>query len=140
MNKTTAPSLADLRALETKTAEMRSAFETARTERLTNLHTELDFESTDALISALKSIAKPAKKRVSKKDARKERVSLTPENKASLVADLTAGKYTNDELAAKYGISSATVQNVKKAAGLVKPTAASTPEASAPATPAAAAA
>lgn len=131
-------SLAEIRALEAKTAELRTKFETERNARLTDLHNEVGFETTEDLIKALVALTKPAKKAKKAKVERKARVSLTPESRAALIVDLTSDKFTNDELAAKYGISTATVQNVKKDAGLVKPTAAS--KDAEPAAPAAAAA
>ena len=62
--------------------------------------------------------AKGSKKTPAKKAVRK-RVVLTDAKRKSLISDIKKGEKT-PSLAAKYGVSTATVMNIKAAAGLTK--------------------
>lgn len=74
---------------------------------------------TDAVLSACRGKAgRPKKKKgagAGATETRKARVTLTPELKASVLADLEK-KITIREVAKTYGISTASVQNIKKSA------------------------
>lgn len=107
----------------------------AKVERLeksiaAELHKELaalpgkfGFSSLPAFFSAVRAatkgkVQKPAKS--GKSTGRKKRAVITAETKAKVKALVEAGK-TGDDIAKAAGISLPSVQNIKKALGLVKP-------------------
>lgn len=125
---------ADLLQLEAKIAAERVA-------ALAKLPSEFGYASLDEFIKALKAAdkggaktkGKPGRKaaatsakapKSAKADKGTKRAKITDEVKAQVKAMAEAGK-TGNEIAAALGISTPSVQNIKKAFGLVKPRAAS---------------
>lgn len=111
-----AAKLAEVTALETQLAALRKEANDERVNVLKTIHADLGYENVDDLIKALRSVNSKGSKRPA---ARKARASITPDKRAAIIADLTAGKAPLD-VANTHSISLATVQNIKKAAGLVK--------------------
>lgn len=131
---------ADLLQLEAKIAAERVA-------ALAKLPSEFGYASLDEFIKALKAADKGVGKtkgksgrkagtaakapKAPKAEKGSKRAKITDEVKAQVKAMAEAGK-TGNEIAAALGISAPSVQNIKKAFGLVKPRVA----AEAPAAPA----
>src|SRR5580700_7286322 len=95
---------------------------------LASLHDKYGFESLQEFIRALKSASggggrrkasrgRPAK--ASGKAKRRKRSVITDETRASVKKQVEAGK-TGSQIAKSLGISLPSVQNIKKALGLVK--------------------
>lgn len=124
---------AKLAALEEEVAKQRKA-------ALSVLHKEFGFESIEDLIEALKELvgAKPARGRGRKKGAagrpakkaakkaaargegkKRKRAKVTPEMREQIIEAVKAGK-TGKAIAAEFGVSLPTVQNIKRDAGLTK--------------------
>lgn len=117
--------------------------------KLTNLHTDLGYESREDLIAALQGLGsakkatgkkrgrKPGKKAAAKapkapkaakaapakkaggKKARAKRTRITDELKSKVIAAVKAGG-KGAAIASQFGISVPSLQNIKKAAGLIK--------------------
>lgn len=122
--KQIAATKAKLEALEKKAAAEVS-------KKLTNLHKTVGFATRADLIAALQGLEAPkrarkAKAAGSKKAARggakkrAKRTKITDELRAAVVEAAKAGKKGAD-IAAEFGISIPSLQNIKKAAGLTKP-------------------
>jgi hypothetical protein len=114
-----------IKALEeakAKVQQLEAAVSRGLHSALASLPDEYGFESVDAFISAVKSAAgvrsaRPAKGAGAK--ARRTRAKITDAVRKDVVRLVKAGK-TGLEIAAAIGISLPSVQNIKKAAGLVK--------------------
>ena len=76
------------------------------------------FESAAAFLKAVRNSVGSSSKR-GKKGGKRSRAVITPEIKQGVADAAKAGK-TGAEIAKKFGISLPSVQNIKKAAGLVK--------------------
>jgi hypothetical protein len=89
--------------------------------KLTGLHKEVGLESTEALIAALKGLSKPTRKGKgpAKASGRASRTRITSAIKEGVGKAVEAGK-KGSEIAAQYGISIPSIQNIKKELGLVK--------------------
>lgn len=109
-------SLDQIRASKERTLELETRLETQRLERLRQLHTELGYEDVDSLMKALKAAHGKGRKGKSGSGGRS---TITDEMKAKVVTLVKAGKLTANEIAEEVGISVASVQNIKKDAGLV---------------------
>lgn len=114
----------------------------AQAARFTDLPAQLGLESVDAVIRALADHASPRLQRALKKffgtkavvaarpaaekaeapvkAGRRKRTTITPELKAEIIKALEAGDKTAGEVAAAFGVSGATVNNIKRDAGLTK--------------------
>lgn len=96
-----------------------------RAARLSNLYKELAFDSTEDLIKALRDLVGSRAPKTAKApkapSAKKKRVrtKVTPEMRDQIIAMCNEGKSAS-EIKARFGVSVGTVQNIKKAAGLVK--------------------
>jgi hypothetical protein len=121
-----------LTALQKAEAQVQLLRQKAASERaahLKNLHAAFGFTSRAELIDALAALdgsgrrAAPGKATTSKAAAstatRKGRVRVTPGMKADIIKAIKAGD-SGGAVATRFGVSSQTVQNIKKAAGLVK--------------------
>ncbi|MCF7688518.1 MAG: helix-turn-helix domain-containing protein [Cephaloticoccus sp.] len=111
-----------LAALKNEVARLETQQRIKEEERLKQLAGEFGLESVDALIRRLADYASPALRKQLQGEAgevRGKRARVTQELKAQVVADLQAGG-TASAVAEKFGVSLPTVQNIKKAAGLVK--------------------
>jgi hypothetical protein len=121
--------LAEISALQNRLQTLQTEATTEINNNLRALPAQFGFADVNTFIRAVRNAhkdAKPAgrktrkvkKARKAKNGARKARASITPEKRALIIADLTA-KMPGLDVASKHGISLATVQNIKKAAGLV---------------------
>lgn len=120
---------------ELTTLEAQAALERENT--LRSLPAAAGVSSIDELIELLlpyssryrgKRGASPRRKTAAPKAASPEgvkkagkRTRLSDDQKKALIEDITAGGLTGVQAAKKYGVSVMTVQNIKKAAGLVNP-------------------
>jgi hypothetical protein len=69
---------------------------------------------------ATKKVARKATKKVAKKSGRRrKRTTITPELRNNIIAEIKSGA-TGAAVAKKFGVSVPTVQNIKKAAGLIR--------------------
>lgn len=123
-------------------ASLESELEAARQAQYTELPAKVGLSSVDALIKALVDFASPRMKGALKgafaekpakaapktetkvaapvKAGKRKRARVTPELKEQIVKALKAGGKTAGAVAAEFGVSGATVNNIKKAAGLTK--------------------
>ncbi|HRP05173.1 MAG TPA: helix-turn-helix domain-containing protein [Opitutaceae bacterium] len=118
--------LNQLEAARVKLAEMESSLTAERTSALANLPSEFGYPDLNSFIRALKSAQrsrggrrKGAKKAATGKAGRRTRAKITDETRNQVRSMVQAGK-TGNEIAASLKISLPTVQNIKKALGLVK--------------------
>ncbi|MDX2187391.1 MAG: helix-turn-helix domain-containing protein [Opitutaceae bacterium] len=126
-------SLKELKAAKARVEKLEKEVATALEQRLSRLPDELGFDSIEELVAALRSVsgkgstvkrgrkpkAKPAAKGGSRKAARGRRARITPEMKEQVKSMVNEGK-SGAEIAKSLGISLPSVQNIKKAFGLVK--------------------
>ncbi len=107
-------------------ADLKAQYEDARIEFLATLPSELGYESVDELIAAIRAVRKPVAMAVTKepgskatkKKGRRRRATITAAMRDQVASLLKAGK-TAAFVASEVGISIPSVQNIKKAAGLV---------------------
>lgn len=66
-----------------------------------------------------KSVKKVAKKVAKKSGRRRKRTTITPQLRNDIIAEIKGGA-TGAAVAKKFGVSVPTVQNIKKAAGLIR--------------------
>ncbi len=112
----------ELEQLRNQAAALKNKIEEERATKLASMHQEVGLESTEDLINALQGLAKaPAKKtkRIKAPAKKKKRTRLTPAQKEK-IADAVKEGLKGTEAARKFGVSLATVQNIKKNFGLVK--------------------
>jgi transposase len=124
----------EIEQYKAKLAQMEKAVLAEREAQLKRLHLDLGFASQADLIQALrkagsapapKAAAKAAPKAKKKKAAaapkkqRRKRAKVTEEMRKQIAEALAAGG-KGAEVAAKFDVSVPTVNNIKKAAGLVK--------------------
>jgi hypothetical protein len=114
--------LKEIAALKAEIAELEKAVAAEQKQKLANLHTEAGFESTEALIAALKGLKAPRKVTAS---GRKSRAKITDALKAEVGKAVEAGQ-KGMEIARKFGISIPSIQNIKAELGLVKKRSAAT--------------
>jgi hypothetical protein len=123
-----------LRKAEAEVQRLRQKAASERAGQLKGLHTSFGFTSRLELIEALVALdgsgrrgGRPkgaaskgaASQAGAPTKARKRRVRVTPEMKAELIKAIKAGD-SGAVVAKRFGVSSQTVQNIKKAAGLVQ--------------------
>ena len=117
--------IAQLKVLQAQAAELQQSIEAERTRELTGLPAKYGFDSVESFIKALRSASSAGKKRGRKAavkaaaSGKRTRTKITPELKASVKAAVEAGK-TGAAIAAEFGISLPSVQNIKKEFGMVK--------------------
>ncbi|MDB6094472.1 MAG: mucin-associated surface protein [Verrucomicrobia bacterium] len=117
----------ELKATQARMAELEKSIATQLAKELIALPGKYGFSTTEEFIAALKASggtrgpgrrkAAPAAKKAGGK--RRKRAIITPEIKAQVKSLTQAGK-TGAEIAKAAGISLPSVQNIKKALGLVK--------------------
>ena len=141
--------MSDLQTLQNSLAKkqaelaiLEKELEAARDAQFTELPAKLGLSSIDAVIKALAGYASPrlkgalkgvfgeagvvsAPKREAKSvtpatTGRRKRARITPELKEAIVNALRAGGKTAGAVAAEFGVSGPSVNNIKKAAGLTK--------------------
>ena len=110
--------LKELAAYKAKVAALEKAIAAEQAKKLANLHKEVGFESTEALITALKGLkTKKAPRRAVKRRAKRTRITDTI--KAEVGKAVKAGM-KGAEIARQHGISIPSIQNIKNELGLVK--------------------
>ena len=120
----------ELEAAKAKVDELEQKIAAERTAELAALPASLGYESVAAFVKAVRAAAggKPVKRRKARKAASKPkkkqkktrtRAKITDETRAE-VKKLVEAKKTGAEIAKTLGISLPSVQNIKKALGLVK--------------------
>jgi hypothetical protein len=113
----------ELAEIEARALELRKAIAQERAKELASLPAQYGFGSVREFIAALKDLDGGKEKKISKEAApkgRKKRAKLTPELKDSIVKALKDGK-PGSAVATEFGVSPASVNLIKKAAGLTKP-------------------
>lgn len=122
--------LTALHKAEAHVQRLRQRAANERAGHLKGLHTSFGFASRRELIDALAALDGSGKQRGRPKGAtsgaatagaakKGKRVRVTPEMKAEIIKALKAGA-SGEAVAKQFGVSSQTVHNVKKAAGLVQ--------------------
>ncbi len=117
----------ELEAAQAKVEELRKKIESERFAELAALPAKYGYTSLSAFVKALKEAAGPSvskgkgRRKVVKapKAGPRRRAKITDETRAQVKQLVEAGK-TGSEIAAELGISLPSVQNIKKAMGLVK--------------------
>ena len=122
----------ELEAAKAKVEELEQKIVAERAAELAGLPASFGFESVAAFVKAVRAAAggKPVKRRKVRKAAKKSkkkqpkkkartRAKITDETRAE-VKKLVEAKKTGAEIAKALGISLPSVQNIKKALGLVK--------------------
>jgi DNA invertase Pin-like site-specific DNA recombinase len=127
---------------QAEVAALEQELRTAQESQFTELPAKLGLDSIDAVIRALAPYASPRLKgalnkalatkavatvrMVEEKPAapakagKRKRAKITPELKEAIVKALQTGEKTAGEVAAEFGVSGATVNNIKREAGLTK--------------------
>jgi DNA-binding NarL/FixJ family response regulator len=142
--------IAELAKAKAKIAQAEAKLASDRVSALAKLPSEYGYSNLNEFIKALKAAAgKAGKGKVKKvkaakavkapkapKAGKRTRAKITPELKQQVIDAVQAGK-SGAEIAASYGLSLPSVQNIKKEAGLVKTRGTSVETAAAPEAPAA---
>jgi hypothetical protein len=119
----------ELDAARARVAELEKTVAAQMTAELASLPAKYGFADLDGLIAALKAAAGVGRKVRKAKAAsgagaapapRRKRATITEAMRAEVKSMVEAGK-TGTEIVAALGISLPSVQNIKKALGLVKP-------------------
>jgi hypothetical protein len=110
-----------LKTTKAKVAKLEQAIKREMARELASLPRKYGFSSTQAFLDAVRSVAGRSLLKGGKKIAgqRRKRAVITAATKAKVKELVTAGK-TGSEVAKAVGISLPSVQNIKKALGLVK--------------------
>ena len=119
----------ELEETKAKVVALEASIAEQLNKELAELPAKYGFATVEAFIKAVKALAggkstKPRKAKVAKAPGaegkvRRPRAVITDETRAKVKALVEAGK-TGAEIAAEVGISLPSVQNIKKALGLVK--------------------
>lgn len=120
--------LKELEALREKAAKLEAAVAEERQARFKNLPAEYGFDDVEDFIAAVREASggrarrgrKPGRPAAAPKSGgpRRRRATITDETRANVKKMVEAGK-TGAEIAKAVGISLPSVQNIKKALGLV---------------------
>ena len=117
--------LKELEAARAKVADLEQSIATELNSELAALPGKYGFETTKGFLKAVRAATgarrgrKPGSKAGNKSSGTRTRVTITDEMRAEVKKLATAGK-TGAEIAKTVGISLPSVQNIKKAFGLVK--------------------
>jgi len=109
--------LKEIAAYKAKIAALEKAVAAEQQKKLVNLHKKAGFESTEALITALKNLKKTPSEIASIR--RRRRAKITAAMKAEVGKAVKAGK-KGAEIARRFSISIPSIQNIKTELGLVK--------------------
>ncbi len=116
----------ELEELKARAAKLAASIDAERTAELASLPGKYGFDDINAFIKALKQASGIRKSRkgpkapkAAKAEGKRTRAKITPELKEQVKAAVAEGK-TGAEIAAQFGISLPSVQNIKKEFGLVK--------------------
>lgn len=118
-----------LQKAETQVERLRKQAEVERAQHLKELHVRFGFGSRAELIDALSALegrrggytraAGSAAATATAGKAKRKRARLTPEIRAQIVKAIKGGE-SGVAVAKRFSVSGQTVQNIKKAAGLVR--------------------
>lgn len=120
--------LSALQAAESQVQALRQKAANERTQLLAGLHAQCGFGSRKDLIDALLALGGPGRGKPAKSNGggtapgaakKRKRARITAELRNDVVKALQAAEAAS-AIAKRFSISSQTVQNIKKAAGLVK--------------------
>jgi hypothetical protein len=122
--------LSALQAAESQVQALRQKAASERTQLLAGLHAQCGFASRQELIDALVGLGGPGRRGAAKASTAKSgggsggtkkrrRARITNELRNDVIKAIQAGD-AGGAIAKRFSISSQTVQNIKKAAGLVK--------------------
>lgn len=120
--------LSALQAAESQVQALRQRAASERTRLLAGLHAQCGFASRKDLIDALVALGGPARGKAAKSNGggaavgagkKRKRARITAELRNDVIKALQ-GAEAGGDIAKRFSISSQTVQNIKKAAGLVK--------------------
>ena len=110
--------LEKLRAAQARVVALQEKVEQERKSSLETLHESIGFSSRADLIAALERLEGPKRSRAGSAKPRAKRTRITPEMRAQIVEAIQSGQ-TGVAVAAQFGISTPSLHNIKKAAGLV---------------------
>lgn len=117
--------LSALQAAEARVQKLRTKAQSERAQTLKDLHVRLGFTSRSELVSTLQALdgggrGGPRTATTSSMPARRgKRARITPEMKKGIIEAIKAGA-AGAAVSERFGISIQSVQNIKKAAGLVR--------------------
>ena len=111
--------LKELEATKAKMADLVKAIEVERSKELRNLPEKYGFDSVNEFVKAVKAANGGTRARKANGGKKRTRALITDETRAQVKKLVAAGK-TGSEIAETVGISRPSVQNIKKALGLVK--------------------
>jgi hypothetical protein len=112
----------ELAEMQAKALELKQTIAQERAKELASLPEQYGFGSMKELIAALKDVAGGKRKKAAKKAApkgRRKRAKITPELKDAIVKAVNEKKSAS-AIAGEFGVSVASVNLIKKGAGLVK--------------------
>ncbi|HLS28412.1 MAG TPA: hypothetical protein VK041_07160 [Opitutales bacterium] len=104
--------LQEIEKYREKIADLEREMENERRQKLLDLHEQLGYDSRQDLIEALQKLPGGRRGR---------RTVITPELRSKISDALKAGEEAGTAIARRFGVSVATVQNIKKDLGLVQP-------------------
>jgi hypothetical protein len=112
----------ELEELKARAAQLEADIETERTAELAALPDQYGYSDINEFIKALKKAfdARGGSDKTSAAGGKRTRSRITPEIKEQVKAAVIEGK-SGSAIAAEFGISLPSVQNIKKEFGLVKP-------------------
>jgi hypothetical protein len=119
----------ELAAAREKLAQLELAVETGLRQELSGLHEQYGFADVDSFLKAVKSAAGGGGRRKGRKAGRPKKVAVAPKTrKRALITAATRARVkqlvkagnSGSQVARAVGISLPSVQNIKKALGLVK--------------------
>ena len=108
--------------IEAKAAKAAKKKQASDKQKVTALARKLGYKTVKSLFSSLfEDASKPTPTVITATTAKKrKRATLTDADRQAIVADLKLGKLSAVKIAKAHGVSAATVNNLKKAAGLTK--------------------
>ncbi|MEO6569766.1 MAG: helix-turn-helix domain-containing protein [Opitutaceae bacterium] len=111
--------LKELEATKAKMADLVKAIEVERNKELRSLPEKYGFENVNEFVNAVKAATSGTRGKKAGGGKRRTRALITDDTRAQVKKLVAAGK-TGSEIAKTVGISLPSVQNIKKALGLVK--------------------
>ncbi len=121
----TSDKIKEVHTLRTRIASLEQSIAAEQSKELATLHARYGFEDVNQFLAAVRAAGgrrrgrKPGAARAPAKKARRPRATITDETRAEVKKLVGEGK-TGSEIAKSVGISLPSVQNIKKALGLVK--------------------
>ncbi len=125
MPNTVSTKLKELEAARAKLASLEEAVRDEMKQELASLPQKYGFDTVEAFLAAVRDAAggrrgrRKGAKAAARTGGRRQRAKITDETRAEVKKLVESGK-TGGEIASSLGISLPSVQNIKKALGLVK--------------------